>query len=157
MTRLLIILRSAIHLRAAILGAALSLAACGPQMPEEPLLIEHAEFRPPLGATGIGVGYFTIRSDKADRIVAVSSSLADAVEIHASVTKGDRVTMQRLETVELPAGETVKFEAGGMHLMVFSPHGEASAKAFPITIELQSGAKETVAFEKVDGGSNRPS
>jgi copper(I)-binding protein len=140
-----------------ILGAALSLAACGPQAPIAPLSIEHAEFRPPLGSTGIGVAYFTIRSAEADRIVAVSSSLADAVEIHASVTKGDSVSMQRLETVELPAGKEVKFAAGGMHLMVFSPHGDAAAKAFPITIELQSGAKETVAFEKVEGGPNRPS
>jgi copper(I)-binding protein len=140
-----------------ILGAALSLAACGPQAPLAPLSIEHAEFRPPLGSSGIGAGYFTIRSAKADRIVAVSSPLADAVEIHASVTTGQRVSMQRLETVELPAGQTVKFAAGGMHLMVFSPHGDAAARAFPITIELQSGAKETVAFEKVEGGSNHPS
>src|SRR5689334_6552440 len=90
-----------------ILGAALSLHACGPQAPLAPLSIEHAEFHPPLGSSGIGAGYFTITSAKADRIVAVSSSLADAVEIHASVTKGDRVTMQRLETLELPAGKTV--------------------------------------------------
>jgi copper(I)-binding protein len=133
---------------------AFSLAACGPQ---QPLAIEHAQFNPPLGSTGIGAAYFTIRSAQADRIVAVSSSLADAVEIHASVTKGNRVSMQRLETVELPAGQTVRFEPGGMHLMVFSPRSEASAKAFPITIELQSGTKEIVSFEKVAGGSNRPS
>ena len=140
-----------------IAAMAALIAACEPAGPVEPLSIEHAEFRPPLGSSGIGAAYFTIRSETADRIVAVSSSLADAVEIHASVTNGDRVTMQRLETVELPAGKTVKFEAGSMHLMVFSPRGEASAKAFPITIELQSGAKETVAFEKLDGASNHPS
>jgi copper(I)-binding protein len=140
-----------------IFGAAISLAACGPQAPLAPLSIEHAEFRPPLGSSGIGAGYFTIRSEKADRIVAVSSSLADAVEIHASVTNGDRVTMQRLETLDLPAGKTVRFEPGGMHLMVFSPRGEASARAFPITIELQSGTRETVAFEKLAGAANRPS
>jgi periplasmic copper chaperone A len=137
-----------------IFGAMLSLGACGPQ---EPLAIRHAEFRPPLGSTDIGAAYFTIRSEKADRIVAVSSSLADAVEIHASVTNGDRVSMQRLETLELPAGKTVRFEPGGMHLMVISPRSEASAKAFPITIELQSGTKETVAFEKVAGAANHPS
>jgi len=85
------------------------------------------------------------------------SPSADAVEIHASVTKGASTSMQRLETVELPAGKDVTFAAGGMHLMVFSPHGDAGAKAFPITIELQSGTKETVAFEKVEGGANHPS
>lgn len=140
-----------------ILGAVLSLAACGPQKAEAPLSVEHTQFTPPLGATGIGAAYFTIRSAKADRIVAVSSPAADKIEIHASVTKGTSVSMQRLETVELPAGKTVKFEPGGMHLMVFSPRSEAAARAFPITIELQSGTKEIVAFEKVEGGAKRPS
>lgn len=151
MKRLLIILSPV------ILGAAISLAACGPQKAESPLTVEQTQFTPPLGSTGIGAAFFTIRSAKADRIVAVSSPLADSIEIHGSVTKGNSVSMQRLETVELPAGKTVKFEPGGMHLMVFSPRSDAAAKAFPITIELQSGTKEIVAFQKVEGGAKRPS
>lgn len=132
-----------------------SLAACTPA-PAQPLTIEHAEFRPPLGSTGIGAAYFTIRSAKDDAIIAVTSSAADSVEIHTSVTKDGRATMQHIETLELPAGKTVRFEPGGNHLMVFSPRVEASASAFPITIELQSGGRETVSFEIVPGGGNHP-
>ena len=87
------------------------------------MAIEDAQFRPPLGSTGIGVAYFTIRSDKDNRIVAVSSPAADSIEIHASVTEGGNVSMQRLEGVDLPAGKTVKFESGGMQdlLMKMQP------------------------------------
>ena len=121
------------------------------------LAIEQAEFRPPLGATGIGVGYFTIRSGKDDGIVSVSSPAADSIEIHASVTEGGNVSMRRLKRVDLPAGKTVKFESGGMHLMVFSPRVSGEGLTFPITIELQSGAKQTVPFRVITGGAEHHS
>lgn len=114
--------------------------------------VTSAEFHPPLGSSGIGAAYFSIRSDKADRIVAVSSSEADDIEIHASVTEGSSVHMERRETVDLPAGKTVAFAPGGLHLMVFSPRPIAAETTFPITIELESGLKKTVLFEKFRAG-----
>jgi copper(I)-binding protein len=136
----------------AALVIALVLAACG--QGGTGLVVERAEFRPPLGATGIGAGYFTIRSDTDDRIVAVSSPAADSIEIHATVTEGGNVSMRKLDGVDLPAGKTVKFESGGMHLMVFSPHPSSGALTFPITIELQSGAKPTTMFRVTTGGAD---
>ena len=130
------------------------LAAC---QPAEPVTVADAVFQPPLGSSGIGAAYFSITSVAADRIVSVSSSEADSIEIHASVTKDGRASMQRLETVELPAGKKVEFAPGGMHLMVFSPHQEAGQTAFPITIELQSGAKKTISFQNRRGGEENHS
>ncbi|MDP3740174.1 MAG: copper chaperone PCu(A)C [Hyphomonadaceae bacterium] len=127
---------------------ALGLGACGQGAGVH---IENAEFRPPLGASGIGVAYFAIRSDKADRIVAISSPEADRIEIHASVTQGGNVSMKHLAGVDLPAGETVRFAPGGMHLMVFSPRHIGANTAFPITIELQSGAKQSAPFREISG------
>jgi periplasmic copper chaperone A len=132
---------------------ALGLASCGPA--GGGLAIADAQFRPPLGSTGIGVAYFTIRSAKADRIVSVTSPGADSIEIHASVTEGGTVSMRELNGVDLPAGETVRFESGGMHLMVFSPRISGEALTFPITIELQSGAKQTAPFRVISGGADR--
>ncbi len=121
----------------------LALAACDTG---GDLRIENATYRAPLGASDIGVAYFTIRSPKADRIVAVSSVGAEAVEMPGTVITGTTASMQRLETVELPAGKDVVFGQGGMHLMVFSPTPVAAGGNFPITIQLQSGLKETVEF-----------
>ena len=133
------------RLAAAMLAVlTLSLAACDAG---GDLRIENATYRAPLGASDIGVAYFTIRSPKADRIVAVSSLRAEAVEMHGTVITGTTAAMERLETVELQAGKDVVFGQGGRHLMVFSPTPVAAGDSFPITIQLQSGRKETVKFQ----------
>lgn len=126
----------------------LGLAACAQG---SGVLIEDAVFRPPLGASDVGAGYFTIRSPEDDRIVSVTSPQAAAIEIHATVTHGNSVSMARLDSVELPAGKTVVFESGGTHLMVFSPRTAGPEAAFPITIELQSGARHEVDFKQIAG------
>jgi copper(I)-binding protein len=131
---------------------ALGLASCG--QGGSGVVIEHAEFRPPLGSTGIGVAYFTIRSDEDDRIVSVSSPAADSVEIHTSVADGGNVSMQHVDGVDLPAGKIVKFESGGLHLMVFSPRSVDGEDTIPITIELQSGTSQTTPFRKIKGGAD---
>ena len=130
--------------------ASLALGACGQG---EEVAVGKAEFHSPLGSSGIGAAYFTIRSDKQDRIVAVSSSEADKIEIHASVIEGSNVRMEQRKQVDLPAGKTVAFAPGGMHLMVFSPHKNEAEATFPITFELESGLKKTVSFHKFKPGA----
>jgi periplasmic copper chaperone A len=126
-------------------GSLAGLAAC--DMSGGDLRVENAVYRAPLGASDVGVAYFTIRSPKADRIVAVSSVGAEAVEMHGTVMEDNMASMQRLETVDLPAGKDVVFAQGGKHLMVFSPKAVAPGKSFPITIQLESGRKDTVEFK----------
>lgn len=130
------------------------LAACAPA---ESLSIRNAEFRPPFGSSGVGAAYFTIRSAKPDRIVAISSSEAAAVEIYSSVTEGGMMSMKRLESVPLPAGKAVEFAPGGMHLMVFSPRLNDVETSIPITIELELGVSRTVAFQVHGPGAGQRS
>jgi copper(I)-binding protein len=137
---------------AIVLG--LGLAACAPA---ERVSIRNAEFRPPIGSSGIGAAYFTIRSATPDRIVAISSSEADAVEIHSTVTERGIMSMKRVEAVPLPAGQTVSFAPGGLHVMVFSPRMSRDESSFPITIELESGIKKTVAFRTLETGAGQRS
>ena len=132
---------------AVLLG--LGAAACAPA---EQLSIRDAEFRPPLGSSGVGAGYFIITSAKPDRIVAISSSAAEAIEIHSSVTEGGMMSMKRLLSVPLPAGKSVKFAPGGLHLMVFSPRLDGTEAGLPITIELESGLRKTVPFQILGAG-----
>lgn len=120
-----------------------TLAGCGAKTG---FTVEDAQFQPPLGANDVGAGYFTIRSAKADRIVKVSSPAAKAVEMHEMKMTGDMMSMQRRETVDLPAGQKVEFKPSGLHLMVFSPDLASHPATLPITIELESGLKQTVEF-----------
>ncbi|MDP3492640.1 MAG: copper chaperone PCu(A)C, partial [Hyphomonadaceae bacterium] len=94
-----------------IAAIALVLAACG--QGAAPLTIDDAQYRAPLGASGIGVAYFSITSSTDDRIVGVSSPQADHIEMHTSVSEGSQVSMKRMQDVELPAGKPVVFGPNG--------------------------------------------
>lgn len=108
--------------------------------------IENAQYRPPLVDGGSGVAYFSITSGVADRIVGVSSPLAKAVEIHESRSTGGMAAMERREAVDLAAGNPVIFGPGGLHLMVIAPQPLPATATFPIQIELESGAVQTISF-----------
>lgn len=120
------------------------LAACGQGAD---IKVADTHYRPPLVAGAPGVAYFSITSPTADRIVAISSPEAGAVEIHDSVMSADGMAaMKKLDSVALPAGKTVTFGPGGMHVMVFQPKPHQPGATFPIQITLESGRSETISF-----------
>lgn len=130
---------------------ALLLAACSPG---DGLTATDATYRPPLGASGIGVGYVTLTSDAADRIIGVSSPQAEKIEIHATVTEGSSSSMQRLDSVALEPGKPAVFAPGGMHLMVIAPQPiKAGDATFPVEFALESGKRKTIAFRVGTGGA----
>lgn len=123
----------------------LLLAACG--QGGASLTVVDTQYRAPLGATGIGVAYFSVTSSRTDRIIGVSSPQAASIEMHGSVSLDGQSSMKRLSSVPLPAGEAVTFAPKGMHLMVFGPKPQAEGATFPIQIELESGRSETIQFQ----------
>ncbi len=130
--------------------SALLLAACGGETVS--LTVDDATYRAPLVNGGVGVAYFAITSTIADRIVGVTSPEADNVEIHTSSESNGMAAMQKLDSVDLPAGERVIFGPGGLHLMVFGPHTQPANATFPIQITLESGRVETISFRGAAGG-----
>ena len=128
---------------AASLLFALLLAACGQPAG---LVIAGAVYRAPLVDGAPGVAYFSITSPATDRIVGISSPEAQSVEIHESSAHDGVAAMQKRETVELPAGKTVTFGPGGLHVMVFAPVPQQASATFPIQITLESGRVETISF-----------
>ena len=69
------------------------------------------------------VGYLTIhnKSDKDFEIYRVKSNDFKRVELHQSVTKNGRSSMQKLEKLKILANHEIKLEPGGIHLMLFEP------------------------------------
>ena len=132
-------------MRMAIAGLALLLAACGGTTTS--LTVDDATYRAPLTDKGAGVAYFSITSSVEDKIIGLSSPTADRVEMHNSVRSTEGLaSMVRPDSVDLPAGKTVTFAPGGLHVMVFGPQPIAEGATFPIQIELESGRNETISF-----------
>ena len=77
----------------------------------------------PNGAPVAG-GYVSIRnwSEKADRLIAASISIADRVEIHEMTMADGVMRMRALDNgLEIPAGAMVELKAGSYHLMFIKP------------------------------------
>jgi copper(I)-binding protein len=71
-----------------------------------------------IGTTG--AAFMTIKNSgkETDRLVAVNSDVADAVEIHLSEMKDDVMTMRPVEGVDVPAGGEAVLAPGGYHVML---------------------------------------
>lgn len=83
--------------------------------------------------------YLTISNsgDAADRLVKVSSDVAAAVELHNNENKDGVMIMTQLQSVDVPAGGTVEFDPGGMHMMLIGLKRDLKAgESVPITLQF---------------------
>jgi len=62
--------------------------------------------------------YLMIRSAVPARLIGVTTRGAKTAEIHSMKAEGGVMKMRRLDGLELPAGQVVKLEPGGNHIML---------------------------------------
>jgi copper(I)-binding protein len=69
---------------------------------------------------GTTAAYMRIRNPGStpDLLLGAETSVARAVEIHRTTMEGDLMRMREVGPVEIPGGEEVAFEPGGLHLML---------------------------------------
>jgi copper(I)-binding protein len=85
------------------------------------LAFTEARVRQPIPGQDKTVAYFTV-SNQGSRPVSLVAARAEgvgAIELHTTVRDGDMVRMRRLREVSVAPGESVVFEPGGRHLMLF--------------------------------------
>ena len=92
------------------------------------------------------------RGDGDDRLVGAETDAAIAVEVHRTVVEDDgRAVMRLLEDVALPAGSTVRFRPGELHLMVVVPDERVVVGGtFDVTLRFARSAPVTVTADVVD-------
>lgn len=85
------------------------------------LEMDHSWIKAPIPGTMMTGGFISITNNgnKDDHLIAVYSDLAKKVELHA-MTMVDGVMRMRAVTGgwTIPAGETLKLESGGKHIMI---------------------------------------
>jgi copper(I)-binding protein len=101
---------------------ALILSICVLTLPAQgagPLIVRDAWARATPPGARTGAAYLTIESrGDADRLLGATSPAARTLELHTHVTEGGVQRMVRLAEVEVPAGATVAFVPGGLHVML---------------------------------------
>lgn len=76
--------------------------------------------QPPPGAPVIG-GYLRMRSTGGDRLLDVSGQISADIQMHSMAEQDGKMIMRRLPDIELPAGQEVVLDRGGLHLMIIDP------------------------------------
>jgi hypothetical protein len=71
-------------------------------------------------AASAGTVYLTISNTgtEEDRLIAVSSPVAEMAHLHRSIQVNGATSMVMVQAVDVPAGESVALEPGGLHIML---------------------------------------
>lgn len=114
------------------------LAGCATE--QAPLIAADVVITRPMPGTRMSAGYMTLRntSDEEIRINRIASPDLASVEMHESVLEDGIARMFALSEVLIPAGRSLKFEAGGKHLML------RHLPQMPATIRLQLYADDAL-------------
>lgn len=111
-------------------------------------------------AVGEGVrmsaGYGTIsnRGDEPDRIVSLTSPIADVVELHESIEQDGRSMMRPVPGLEIPAGGEISLEPGGYHIMLIGVTAPlVEGETYELTITFEKAGDLTVPMTAMSGKS----
>jgi copper(I)-binding protein len=68
----------------------------------------------------VGVAYFTLRNDtgRSDRLLAITTPVASKVQVHRTEILDGIARMREVAVLHVDAGQTVRFEPNGVHLML---------------------------------------
>lgn len=131
--------------------AALTLAACGQPADKSAEAAKDAAVAPgtvqvadawcrptPKGAKAGGC-YLTLTAGSDDRLLSVSTALAQSAEVHEMKTENGIMSMGRLtDGLPLPAGTPVELKPGGEHIMLMGlrdPLVDGGVASFTLTFE----------------------
>lgn len=90
-----------------------------------------------------------------DTLVAVASADAARASVHRSGTDDDgRSTMEPVERLELPAGQTVEFAPGGLHVMLEDPIRDLEiGDEISLTLTFERSGTQTISVPVVEPGT----
>ena len=120
------------------------------------LVIDHPMAFETAATAMSGGGYMSITNNgtEADRLIAVQADFP-RVMLHTTEMKDDVARMMHIDAVEIPAGETVSLEPGGLHVMFMGLDGDPleNGETFPATLVFEQAGEIEVIFnvEERDG------
>ncbi|WP_024326370.1 copper chaperone PCu(A)C [Thioalkalivibrio sp. AKL19] len=87
-------------------------------------------------------GYFVLRNhgERDYRIVAADAPISEVVELHEHAHVDGVMRMRQVDGLEIPAGERLLLEPGGLHLMFIRLHEPLTAGDWiPVILEFDDG------------------
>lgn len=111
----------------------------------------------PPGRT-VSAGYLTLVNPGPEPLILVdaSSSGAERVEFHTHSHVDGMMRMRRVAEVEVPAGGSVSFVPGGLHLMLFGTASPREGAVVDVLLETASGESLEVAIPVLRSAPSDP-
>lgn len=94
--------------------------------------------------------FLELTAASASRLTGVSTPVAGVAEIHEMKMDGDVMRMRPVESLALPAGQTVSLKPGGYHVMLMDLKQQLKAgESFPLTLRVSdaAGQPQEIAVE----------
>jgi copper(I)-binding protein len=100
------------------------------------------------GKSTIGAAYATVTAPAGDRLIAASTPVAGAAQIHEHSMENGIMKMRQVDAVPLPAGQPVTLSPGGYHIMLVDLKAPLVAgQSFPLTLTFEkAGTVETTVM-----------
>jgi copper(I)-binding protein len=113
--------------------------------------ISDAWARPTIGKSTISAAYLTVSNggSESDLLKSASSPKAGSIEMHETSMTGDGVMqMRKVENgVQVPAGGSISFSPGGMHLMLIDLREPLEAGGtVPLTLAFERAGQVDVSL-----------
>ena len=106
-----------------------------------------------------GALYLTLHNggSESDRLVAVSTPMAQRADLHASVEEDNVVRMQKIDGIELSPGGSVPMESGGLHIMLvgLDPNVKPGS-SLPVTFRFQRAGDIVISAPVLAPGAEQP-
>lgn len=85
------------------------------------------------------------QSDQGQALVGAESTVSEVVELHTHVEEDGMMRMRRIEKIEVPAGETVTLQPGGLHVMLIGLKQPLDAgDVVDLTLVFEDGSRSSV-------------
>lgn len=113
---------------------------------------------PPKAKAGGGFVEIVNNGTEADRLIAVSSDVAERTELHEMAVTDGVMKMRELEGgIEIPAGGTVTLKPGGLHIMFMGLNGsfEEGTKV-PLVLTFEKAGDLAVELDVAKMGAKSP-
>lgn len=135
---------------ALLAGASVFAPATAHEVTAGDLQIIHPSIPAPTAAAKSAAGYMAISNEgsEPDRLLAVEGDFAQKIMLHTTEFGSDGVArMTHLDGIEIPAGDTVVLEPGGMHVMLMGLTAPLTEGAhIPATLVFERAGRVEVEF-----------
>jgi copper(I)-binding protein len=148
-----------VFVRTTLIGILLFPAAVTGSEAADRLSVSNAWARATPPGSTVGGAYFTIvnHCKQPDTLVAVSSPVADRVELHRTTVENGMSRMRPAGQIVITAGQTMKAGPGGLHVMLLGLKNPLVAgKQVPLVLTFQQAGAITVQVDVQPIGSAAP-